>query len=309
MDEKSILKKVRKNINLGVDDAAARAQLKQAGLTVYEADQFILQEKTKASFVTVRWPVVLLGSYCWAALLYATLHYVKVYADISVQRQSINLATFALALFVVSLLFRPKPQNRRARSLYTSLELAFTGALVALTVVLLLHPGWNTPNVPDGGALASTLWPFLWLGAWLGPQVLAVVIFFIAHYALLNIRTSYFLYRQSLLLEQRREALRSHYQCCLSKVDFVPAEHIDNLALKLVNLLLLNRAWNPKSTIDIYSLGKQIQVQPLGGGSARLTATDISPTPLLAEQLEQQDTCEASPELILEPLNLALYQP
>lgn len=308
MDEKNILKKVRKNIKQGVDDAAARALLKQAGLTVYEADQFILHEKTKASFITVRWPVVLLGCYSWAAVLYGTLHMARSYIDLSLQRQSINLATLALALFVVSLLFRPKPQNRRMRNIYTSLELAFTGALVALTVVLLQHPGWRTPSLPDGGALASTLWPLLWLGAWLGPQVIAVLTLFVSHYALLNIRTSYFLHRQRLLLDQRREALRSHYQRCLSKVDFVPAEHVNNLALKLVNLLLLNRAWNPKLTIDIYSLGKQIQVQPLGGGSALLTATDIAPTPEFSPATAPENMRKPAPELVLEPLNLALYQ-
>lgn len=308
MDENNIYKLVNKKFKQGADDATLRALLGRAGLTVYDADQYILRAKTKASFFTVRWPVILLGCYFWAGLLYAGLHYAGRYTELSIQTQAVNLATLALALFIVGLLFRPKPQGHGARNIYTTLELSFAGALVALTLVLLQHQGWASPKLPDGGAFASSVWPLLWLGAWLGPQVLAVATLVMGHYAVLNIRTSYFLNRQSLLLEQRRIALREHYQATLEQSEFVPAEQATNLAQKLVKLLLTNSSWNPKSTIEIYSLGKQIQVRPLGGGGAVLTATDISPPPAMLNDDHTNGSEQELSELEIATLELAGYE-
>lgn len=308
MAEKKIYKDINKQLKQGADDTTIRALLVAAELTVDEADQYILREKTKASFLSVRWPAIILGCYIWAGLLYAGLYYAGRFTELSVQKQSINLATFALALFIVGLLFRPKPQGRGARNLYTTLELAFAGALIALTVVLFQHHGWASPKLPDGGAFASSVWPLLWLGAWLGPQVLAVATFVIGHYALLNIRTSYLLNRQSLLLEQRRIALREHYLSRLEQTEFVPAEQVAGLAQKLVRLLLSNSAWNPKSTIEIYSLGKQIHVRPLGGGGAVLTTSDISPAPIMQGDEHSQSSLQPTPVLEIAPLELAGYK-
>ena len=306
MDVKKTYKQAAKKIAKGASDTNVRELLSVAGLTVYEADQFILREKTKRSFFPIRWSAMLMATYVWAALLYLGLYTAGLYAELSIQRQSVNIATFALALFVVSLLFRPKPQGRGVRALFTTIELAFPGALIALSVVLFQHPGWPLPNLPDGGAFASTLWPFLWIGAWLGPQILAVLILFIGHYGLLNIRTSYFLNRQNLLLEQRKEALRGHYQTAIEQAGFVPAAQVANLAQKVVKLLMSNNDWNPKSTIEIYSIGQQIHVQPLGGGAAVLTSSAML-SPAFTEESQATHETDTVQKLNVASLELAGY--
>ncbi|MCO4320541.1 hypothetical protein [Aliidiomarina quisquiliarum] len=307
MDEKNRFKHIKKLLRQGADDIRLRTCLVAEGLTLAEADQYILREKTKASFFSVRWPAMLLGGYLWAAFLYAGLQFAGHYTELSMQTQAVNLATFALALFVVGLLFRPKPQGRAARNIYTNFELAFAGSLIALTFVLFQHKGWASPRLPEGGAFASSIWPLLWLGAWVGPQVLAIVTLFIGHYALLNIRTSYFLHRQGLLLEQRREALRAHYQVKLAQAKFVPTEQVANLAQKLAVLLLSNAAWRPKPTVEIYSLGKQIHVRPLGGDGAVLTVTELSPPPVILANEQARAMTPPQTELEVAPLEFARY--
>lgn len=258
----------------GVPETKVRTFLMKFN-SLYETEQFFLQMQTKQSFLSVRWPVFFILSYVWAALFYAALQAVTVYTEIKVQQQVVNLATFAGVLFVLSVLFRPKPQGLSLRRMYTLFELAFPGTLLALAIFLFQHPGWQAPDLPDGGAFASTLWPFLWLGAWLGPQVLALASVVLAHYALLKLRTSYFINRQNLLLEQRKKALQQHYQQQLAVAEFVPAEQIKLVAQRVVNILLSDTSWNPKSTIELYALEQVVHVQPLGGGGALLTLSSL----------------------------------
>lgn len=272
---KKIYKTARKLRRSEASAKAIRDVFTAHGYSFVAADQFLLREVTKDKYPFVRWFWMGGVTYLFAITLFG----LSKRLGLSVQQQSVNLATLALALFVVGFLFRPKPQGRVRRRVFTTMELLFPAACIALFAVLLGHPGWVAPNLPDGGAFMSTLWPFMWLGTWLGPQVLAVVVLLIGHYALLNIRTSFFVHRQDLVTDAWRKLLRMHYREALIHADFVPEEHANNLSIKIVKLLTANSEWNSKSVIEIYALGRQVHVEPTGGGGAVLLATALTSSP------------------------------
>ncbi|RUO44268.1 hypothetical protein CWE15_03615 [Aliidiomarina taiwanensis] len=269
---KDMYKKARSQRRNGASAQVIRDLFREQGFSIVDADQFLLRETTKNKHPFVRWLWFAGGAYLWALVLFV----LSKSLGFTVQQQSVNLGTLALALFAVGFLFRPKPQQLKRRTAFTVVELLFPAACIALCAVLFAHPGWPSPRLPDGGALMSTLWPLMWLGAWLGPQVLAVVALLIGHYALLNIRTSFFVYLQDRVTEAWRKRLRVYYRDQLIQAEFVPENYANNLSVKIVKLLTSHTEWNPKSVIELYALGIQVHVQPTGGGGAVLVATALA---------------------------------
>lgn len=272
MDNRTIYKWARSFLILGAKPRDIHRYLEASGWTLRQADAFFFREKTKQSFQYIRLSQFLLSSYAFACCFLGLMAVIDFYTQLTTPIKTVNMATFALALFVVSLLFKPKPQEEKKRFYYTCLELLFPGALFALAVLLILHPGWQVPGIPQGGAFESSIWPFLWLGAWLGPKVLALVTCVVSHYIVMLIHASYFEHRYQLLLEQYQKRLRRYYRKYLLQSEWMPYDHVQTLTHKIVKQRFAEHKWQDALSIDLYQVGIQVQVhyQPLGAVEIRL---------------------------------------
>lgn len=136
------------------------------------------------------------------------------------------------AIALALILARPKPHTFPARSYVTLLEYALVASMLAVTLILLRHAGWQLSTQPPQGLLAVA-WGIGWVAAWLGPELIAIVVLVLAHWFGLQWYLDYRQYCWQWLQDRSQSQLSQRFAEALAKASALSSKDVLYASRKL----------------------------------------------------------------------------